>query len=167
MENYFDITKYGSITIIEDFSKLEHFSIIDEFIYLDSHDDFFTNLKCKLMIKQKFYQDKVKKPNITLLNSSNFGKIQIRFNQSEETKITSLDVAIDYFNKKIKEIWDVKFEYNTKTNISNTRLIDSYSDEELLKIVFDRTMKRVGEYRIEPPITNNIIELRKELDLAA
>ena len=46
-----------------------------------------------------------------------------------------------------------------KQKKASIKSIDDYSDEELLKILFDRSMARVGDYRPEEKYEDNVISI--------
>jgi len=168
--DFFEKDRLKTFVSIRDFKNFPLFILSDNLIYIHSHHCELSNIE--LWIKQDIYHYKVK-TRICLRSDDLFNNIHIRLNVSIPEFMNMDDVRSFFAKLSAKNIWydcniisNHKYYFKSKQEQkkAGVKPIENYTDEELLKILFDRSMARVGEYRPKEKFENNIINI---IDVAA
>lgn len=163
--DFFEKDRQKTFVAIRDFKNFPLFVLSDDLIYIHSHHCELSNVE--LWIRQDMYHYKVK-TRICLRADNLFNNIHIRLNVSIPEFMDMNHVRSFFEELSAKNIWydcniitNHKYYLKTeqKQKKANVKSIDDYSDEELLKILFDRSMARVGDYRPEEKREDNIFSI--------
>jgi hypothetical protein len=168
--DFFEKDRLKTFVAIRDFKNFPLFVLSDNLIYIHSHHCELSNVE--LWIKQDIYHYKVK-TRICLRSDDLFNNIHIRLNVSIP-KFNDMNHVRSFFEElNAKGLWhntniisNHKYYFKSKQEQkkADVKSIENYTDEELLKILFDRSMARVGDYRPKETFEDNVVRI---LDVAA
>jgi hypothetical protein len=172
--NSFEKTKYGSYSVINDFSKLPSIHIDSPTLFFDSAVTPY-QVNFQLTVRQKIYKFLHRKPIFRLTNLDN-KKEEIVIIPNILIEINSIEDIGKYFNypyeiaHKSVLYLNSSGKHNKNLNVDKFSLLLEYSDTELLEELHKRSMDRVGDFRDTDVVSHldddisNIINMKDYLN---
>lgn len=158
--NVFVREKHATYATIYDFREIDRFVIFTPTFSFDSHET--NSAGWYLSVNQRHFHGSPGKLVVKLVHVSTKSKVVIRPSAEFRGRlITSMQDVRDIFTDGMFTL-EHAVTLHQKRIVPKVRGIESYSDEELLQVLYTRTMERVGDYRGPKPAPidfSNVIDL--------